>query len=383
MDRNVRIGVVGTSWWAQAMHLPSIASHPRARLAAICGRSAGRARELAAAYGIPAVYHDYRAMLDGGGLDAVVVVTPDDLHYEVTLAAIERGIHVLCEKPLALTAEQAAQMLARAEAAKVKHMVAFSWRGLPHYRYLRELVDSGFVGRTHAAQLSYLTGGGARTAYSWRYDQRRSNGALGNYGAHMIDLARWLLGDVVQVSAHLATRVVRPGLAGPLPDPANDQATLTLEFVGGAVGTIQASEVAQTGERFHEHQIRLYGDEGTLEADLSLAVSGDGRRQVCITTEIRGVRRGESRFRTLPLPADLLGGADPSALFDPFTKHPVGDRHFIDAILTDRSPMPSFCDGLHVQAVMDAAQAAHSGRRWVPIHIGAGSAAPRAAPIGT
>ena len=380
MNRNVRIGVVGTSWWAQAMHLPSLASHPRAELVAISGRNVDKASELAATYGIPAVYGDYRAMLDAGGLDAVVVVTPDDLHYEVTLAAIDRGIHVLCEKPLALTAGQAAEMLGRAERAGVKHMVAFSWRGLPHYRYLRELVGAGFVGRPSAAQLSYLTGGGARGSYSWRYDRSRSTGALGNYGAHMIDLARWLLGDIVGVSAHLATRVERPGPGGPLTEPANDQAVLTVEFAGGAVGTIQASEVAQTGERFHEHQIRLYGDAGTLEADLSLAVSG---RQVCITTAIRGVRRGEAQFRALPVPPELLGDADPGALFDPFTKHPVGDRLFVDAILADRSPAPSFRDGLHVQVVMDAAQAAHSGRRWVPVRMGARRPAPQSAAAGT
>jgi predicted dehydrogenase len=360
----IRVGLIGTSWWAAAMHLPSLASHPGATVAAICGRSRERAAALAAAHGIPAVFDDYEVMLRTCRLDALVVATPDDLHYPMTMAGLRRGLHVLCEKPLALTIDQAGAMLAAAEAAGVRHMAGFSWRGLPHYRHLRALVAAGYLGRFQSAQLSYLTGGGARAAYSWRYDRRRSNGALGNYGAHLIDLARWLVGDIHSVSAELSALIRRPGDGRQPAQPTNDVATLLVTFEGGAVGTIHASEVAETGERYHEQHIRLQGDAGSLEADLTLAGTGVNRQDVSVVAEVRGARRGEGRFQVLPLPNAIHVEADPSSLFEPFRRQPIGDRLFIDAIRAGRPASPDFADGYATQAVMDAALVAHQqGRR--------------------
>src|SRR5688572_12502713 len=102
MSDQIRVGVVGTSGYADFMHLPSLKSHPRAAISAICGRNTERARELADKYGAPEVFGDWRALIAGGGLDALVVAAPDDLHAEITRAGLEAGLHVLCEKPLAL-----------------------------------------------------------------------------------------------------------------------------------------------------------------------------------------------------------------------------------------------------------------------------------------
>src|SRR5262245_49187467 len=119
MGEKVRVGVVGTSWYADWMHLPNLKSHPHAEVAAICGRNPERAAEMAGKYAIPSVFTDYREMIEKGRLDAVVVSTPDDLHYPVTMAALEAGLHVLCEKPMALNAEQAREMEEKAKAAGV------------------------------------------------------------------------------------------------------------------------------------------------------------------------------------------------------------------------------------------------------------------------
>ncbi len=90
MTNKVRVGIVSTSWWADQMYLPALKSHAQAELAAICGRNQSRAEELAAKYGIPGVFVDYRGMIEHGGLDAVVVAAPDDLHYEITMRALGR-----------------------------------------------------------------------------------------------------------------------------------------------------------------------------------------------------------------------------------------------------------------------------------------------------
>src|SRR5947207_12716253 len=117
MVKQVSVGVVGTSGYADLMHLPALKSHPQAKLAAICGRHRERAEEMAKKYEIPQVFTDYQAMIEQAGLEALVVAIPDDLHYPVTLTALEAGLHVLCEKPLALTLAQAKTMYERAEAA--------------------------------------------------------------------------------------------------------------------------------------------------------------------------------------------------------------------------------------------------------------------------
>lgn len=193
---------------------PHAQTHPGAALTAICGRNRDRAEAMAQKYAITQVFTDYRAMLEDGNLHALVVVTPDDLHYAITRQALAADLHVLCEKPLALTAGQARSMYEKAEAGGRKHMVLFTYRWLPHYRYV--------AGYGRAAQ------------YRWRFDRQRSNGSLGDLGSHMIDLARWYVGDVAKVSGHLATFVERPGADGAALEPANDAALLAAEFANGA-----------------------------------------------------------------------------------------------------------------------------------------------------
>ncbi len=110
MNDKVRVGVVSTSWWADQHHLPCLKSHPGAEVAAVCGRHQGRAEQIAQKYDVPGVFTDYRDMIDKGDLDALVVAVPDDRHYTITMAALDAGLHVACEKPLASTLGQATEM---------------------------------------------------------------------------------------------------------------------------------------------------------------------------------------------------------------------------------------------------------------------------------
>ena len=116
------------------MHLPSLASHPQAEIRAICGRTRARAEAVAAKYRIGAIHSDHRALLDRGDLDAVVIATPDDTHPEIAMAALERGLHVLCEKPLANTLAAAEEIAAAAARVGVVHMTMFTWRSVPVWR---------------------------------------------------------------------------------------------------------------------------------------------------------------------------------------------------------------------------------------------------------
>jgi predicted dehydrogenase len=367
MEDRIRIGVVGTSWWADWMHLPALKSHPRAELAAICGRTRERAEAMAQKYAIPLVFSDYRDMIARGDLQALVISTPDDLHYQITIDALEAGLHVLCEKPLAMNANQAQAMYERAEARGVKHMTFFTWRWMPYFQYLHDLIESGYIGRCLECQLRFVGGYGRDGQYAWRFDRRRANGILGDLGSHMIDLARWYVGDIAQVSAHLAAFVDRPGADGQPADPANDSAVLAVEFANGAHGTIQVSAVAYTAERQMEQQIILHGEAGTLEVNFAFDGPDAGAR-------IRGARSDEEQFQTLNVPADLWGDVDRSGsidsqIIDLFCKQPVGGRLFVDAILENRPVSPSFLDGLKAQEVIDAALESHKSGRWITLPL--------------
>jgi predicted dehydrogenase len=302
------------------------------------------------------VFTDYRAMLENGNLHALVVVTPDDLHYAITMHALAADLHVLCEKPLALTARQARSMYEKAEAGGRKHMVLFTYRWLPHYRYVRQLIDAGYIGRCFHCQIRYVAGYGRAAQYRWRFDRQRSNGSLGDLGSHMIDLARWYVGDIAKVSGHLATFVERPGADGAALEPANDAALLAFEFANGAHGTIQVSAVAHVGDRGQEQHVVLHGESGTLEI-----VYSD------LGAEIRGARHDEEHLDILPVPDELWGDADRSDLSALLFEDSTSTRQFIDAIAEDRIVAPTFYDGWKAQEVIDAALESHQSGCWVSL----------------
>jgi predicted dehydrogenase len=189
MSTQVRIGVIGTSWWADSMLLPALTSHPQAAVVALCGRNQERAQSLATKFAIPQMYADYRQMYEEARLDAVVIATPDDTHYEMTMHALDARLHVLCEKPLALNVAQARAMLARAEASGRQHMTYFTYRWLPQTRYLFELIADGYFGVCYHGYFRWFMKYPAFAIDGWRARPDQANGVLADLGSHLIDLA--------------------------------------------------------------------------------------------------------------------------------------------------------------------------------------------------
>jgi len=358
MSARVRVGVIGTSYWADDFHLPALASHPDAELTAICGRDKERASALAAKHGVSQIFTDYEEMISRAGLDAVVVATPEDLHYPMVMSALQAGMHALCEKPLALSAVQSHDMLTAAEQAGVKHMVQFTNRGLPHYRYLKHLVEDGYVGEPYHAYFTWPTGWNPAqdtNPYHWGLDARRSKGAVAELGAHLIDVARWLFGEVVRVTGSMRM-FVHPDAADDAPVVgANDSAFLLLDFASGAHGVIHVGlrNIAGPGLRTGQTAV-ISGSEGTIE---TRADPWTGSNPA--VSEIIGLRRGTSAAETLPVPAEYYGGTDPADAFAVFRQQSVGPRLFIDAIINDLPIAPDFNDGHQVQRIIDAAVISH------------------------
>ena len=349
MTEQIRVGLIGTSAWSERMYLSSLASEPRARVDALCGRRPERTREVAERFGVARTFTDFREMIADGGLDAVIVAAPDDEHREMALAAIDAGLHVLCEKPLARSAAHAHEMWTRARDAGVVHMTLFTLRWLPPHRFLGELVATGRIGEPRGFAFRFVHGLGVREDLRWRSDPARSDGVLADLGSHLFDLVHWWLGPVAEVSADLHS-FGTPHTAGRA--VANDSATVSLRLASGAHGTVHLSSIAHVDEEMPGQEFTIFGSEGTLEGRLSRTRS-----------EIRLITADEG-WHTVPIPEHLLGGAPVDEPLKVFTSGSAGPRAWIDAILDGRSVSPDFEDGWRAQRVIEAALESARTRCW-------------------
>ena len=352
----VRVGIVGTSWWADAMYLPPLSAHEQAAVVAVSGRNAATTATFADRWGIEQRFDDPIAMLDSAGLDAVVVASSNDSHFHLTMAALDRGLHVLCEKPLAQNAAQAQEMTARAEETGAITLVPFTYHYMPVNQWVRRLIAEGYVGRPYHVNIRYYTGYAADSAYSWRFDRELAgSGVIGDLASHWIHLARWLLDDnEVSVGALASAFVERqPRPDGGTYEQAEDSAVLTVRYASGAYGVLQVCAVSWEGTPFNQtHHLEVHGDAGTIYG-------------VCdwdTVQEVRGVRRNERGPATvLPIPDEIWGGVRRDNVHDTYRDVFRGTdamtRGWITAIAEQRHVRPDFADGLAVQRVVDAAVA--------------------------
>jgi predicted dehydrogenase len=229
------------------------------RLVAIAGRSEDAVAEAARRYGFARHVTDWRALVADDRIGLFDNSGPNHLHAEPTIAAAEAGKHVICEKPLGRDAEEAFRTWQRVQAAGVKHMCAFNYRFVPAVRLAREIIEAGELGDIHHFRGSYLQEWGATDEQAWRFDVALAgSGALGDLGAHVIDLARYLVGEIDAVSAHAATfRADRQ---------VDDAIEAAVTFASGAVGTIEASRFA-TGRK-NAFRWEINGSKGSIAFDL-------------------------------------------------------------------------------------------------------------------
>jgi len=282
-------------------------------------------------------------------LQAVVIATPNRVHREVALAAVRTGRHVLCEKPLSLSTPEALEMYEAAEKAGVRHMTAFTYRFVPAMRYMKHLVDRGYVGRPLHFRAQRFQDWGLRHL-AWRQlAAEAGTGELGDMLSHRLDFGHLLLGPIVRVSARLkqlvATRIAPDGTAHAA--DVDDWAACLADFANGATGVFESTKLATArgdGSTGHDW-CEVNGSEGTLAYRLGdphrlqMGRPGGLLEPVAIPTEFLKVP-GSPRDATA---GDPLQGFRYDQAFE-----------FITAIREGRPCQPSFKDGVQVQAVMDA-----------------------------
>jgi len=344
----IRVALIGTGQISLANHLPGIGRCTGAAVTSLCDTNPAALEQAARASGLTKTWTDPFALIREADIDAVIIATPNISHHPIAIAAIARGLHVLCEKPLAMTLAEAVEMASAADAAGVRHMTAFTYRFVPAMRYIRHLVADGFVGEPwHFRAQRFMDWG--RQSIGWRQQASLAgSGQVGDMLSHRIDFAHMLVGPIREVMAQTTrvwdTRVDPHGQEHP--SDLEDWVGCLARFTCGATGVFESSKIATAyaeggGTR---DRCELNGADGSLIYDLSAP------------EVIVGGRRG-GRLETMQVPAAftrwegaaLEPGVDPQMAF-----RWIQDAEFVEAIRDGRPAVPSFHEGVRVQAVMQA-----------------------------
>ena len=313
-----------------------------------------RAESVARRAAIPAVEADWRAAVSRDDVDLVDICLPDECHAEVAIAAARAGKHILCEKPLAQTVEQGEAALAEIERAGVTAMVGLQYRRTPAAELLGQLIDDGRLGRPHTVRAYFARDVGAdpATRVGWRFDGARlGSGSVHALGPHVIDLLRYLVGEITAVAASVQSDIGTDSRA-------SDSADVLLRFAGGAHGVLQTSWAAYG--RKHHLDIEVLGGKGS--ARLVSDRLGQVQLAESTATGFRTVYSGpDQRFgRLLDLVPGVAVGLDAAQAVQLYD---LGR-----AIAEGRPVAPDFRDGLAVDRCLAAIEQSSAQRRWVELN---------------
>jgi predicted dehydrogenase len=375
----LRVGMVGYAFmgavhahaWRNAHRFFDLTITPE--LTAVAGRNLEAMSAAAERLGFASTETDWRALVERDDIDLIDICTPGDSHAVIAIAALRAGKHVLCEKPLANTVEEAEQMAAAARVAAergVWAMCGFTYRRTPALALARQLVEADRIGTVRQVRAQYLQDWlhDANAPMTWRLDKSKSgSGALGDLGAHLVDTAQWLTGQAISgVSAILETFVTsrplsgeRSGLGGHGDSGADvprgevtvdDAALFTARFDGGATGVFEATRFALG--RKNALRIEINGTEGSIAFDFednNVLKFFDGTEPV----EEQGFRRILVTEPDHPYVSAWWPPGHGLGYEHGFT-HQVVD--LVSAIAENLQPEPSFDDGLRVQRVLGAVE---------------------------
>jgi predicted dehydrogenase len=328
----------------------------------ICGRSEPDVRAAATKLGWSSYETDWRRVVERDDIDLIDVSTPGDTHAEIAIAALEAGKHVLCEKPLANTVAEAAAMTEAAAKSGRLAMVGFNYRRVPAVELARRLIADGRLGVVRHVRAVYLQDWIVDPEFPlvWRLRvELAGSGALGDIGAHLVDLTQHMIGDAITSVSGLTKTFVRDR---PLPDgggrgrvTVDDAALFIARFDGGAVATFEASRLA-TGHK-NGLRIEINGSIGSLAFDLERlneleTYEGDGFRRALVT-------EADHPWLEAWWPPGHVLGWDHT-----FTNQA---RDLLVAIHDGVECPPTFADGLRVQTVLDAVLRSSDSRSWVDV----------------
>ncbi len=318
----VRVGVIGCGD-ISASHLEGYRSDGRATVVAVADSMRSAADRRAGEFGVSSVYSSYREMLEQEELDAISVCTPPPSHREITESAAARGLHVLCEKPLATRVADGESMVATARRSSVILMTAFCQRFFEHVIAARELIRAGALGEVHQFRFRR----GEKTSYeqSWIGDPDRGGGLFWESGAHSVDMFRFLVGEIAAVFATGATRAQDVKGA--------DTIAMLLEGESGEIGMVEQSWSSPDSE----NRIEIHGELGAIVID-----HNSGRTRISDPNGTRWLETDEKRI-------------------DRFRREVA---HFLECVQGNSVPVVTGEDGVEAMRAIEAAvRSARNGTR--------------------
>ena len=366
----VRVGVLGAGAWAKFAHIPGYKRDPRCELVAIADPMIEQAEAFAAEFNIPNVYGSHEELIARADIDLVDVCTPSATHFDLSMAALTAGKHVLCEKPVAYDYKETLRAAAFAKSKGLKTKLGFTFRYSPAMRYMKELIDEGFVGTP------FIFNGFEQNS-QWLDPQTPLRqvdvdadqsviqvSSLEGYGAPIMDIGHLFMGSrfeqvVGTMKNFIPERMVRQ--TGTMMRMNIDDGDIFIgEFASGAIGSIQTSFV--TVGNYPGIEARVYGSKGALICRL---VEENGICEV-----LKAATGDQVEFRELEIPARFYppGGNREESWRSLFYANLISS--FITEILSDGPDNEgSFEDGAHVQELINAVERSFRERRWVAIPL--------------
>lgn len=324
----------------------------------ICGRNEENVRDAAARYEVKKWYTDWREMLEDKEIELFDNCGSNDAHSESCIEAANRGLHILCEKPMARNADEAGRMLEAAQKSGVKHMCGFNYRFVPAIRLAKELIDKGVIGDIYHFYGRYSVDRAMDPDIPLRWIYVKSvagSGALGALGSHLIDLARFLVGEPKNVMAQAKTFIkkrkqVDSDELGEV--DVDDAVSSLIEFENGAMGNFETSRFCPG--RKNNQSLEINGSKGSIVFELEKM----NRLQVYLKEESIDLTTG---FH------DIIVTEGEHTLFKEWwpTGHTLGWdhtfihewKHFLDAIVNDKAVDPygaTLEDGYRNTVICDA-----------------------------
>jgi predicted dehydrogenase len=373
MNDSIHVGLIGAQFmgrahsnaWLKVASAFDLPLRPVRR--AVCDINTSALETLAARYDWQTQETSWEALIARDDIDLIDICTANDLHAPIAIAAARAGKHVLCEKPVARNADEARRMLEAVREAGVRHMVAFNYRRVPAIALAKQMIEQGKIGRVFHFNAVYYQDWLVDPAfpYVWRHDAKvAGSGAHGDMNAHVVDLARHLVGEVEAVCGaqeiFIKERTL-PGGKGKGEVTADDSAFALARFQCGALGSFMVTRFATGRKNFL--RLEIFGSEGSLGFNLERLNELEFYSRSDTATEqgFRNIIVTESSHPFISQwwpPGHIIG-------WEHTFVHEIGD--LLTAVAAGRNVTPDFEDGLRCQQVLDAIELSAREQRWVKV----------------
>lgn len=352
MKNILGVAVIGTGF-GEKIHIPGFQEHPKTQVVAVYNRDLDKAKAIASTHKIPHVSDRLPEILSLPEVNAVSISTPPFLHYEMAKQALQAGKHLLLEKPMTLTVQEAKELYQLAAAKNLVAMIDFEFRFIPAWQLFAEYLAEGYVGQKRLIKIDWLVSSRADATRPWNwYAQKdKGGGALGAVGSHVFDYISWLFGPVRRLGAQLSTSI--PARPDPIsngelkPVDADDTCLLILELADGTPCQVCISSVTYQGRG---HFVEVYGDRGTL------VLGSENQKDYVHGFHLKAAPLGKP-LTEIEIPNRLIF---PRSYGDgrlaPFIRVV---EEWVTGIETSQAMTPSFKEGVYSQLLMDLTHQSH------------------------